>query len=75
MGYLKKSFLQRIRVEPDEERLRLLELKRKYDSGEISDKDIMGIIDLYEEEIHNIKDETKKAKNKIKLMLEELKNN
>ena len=74
-----KSFLQSIKVEPDKERLRLLALKRKYDCGEISeldisDEDMMKIVDLYEEEIRNIKDETKRAKNKIKLMLEELKN-
>lgn len=76
----RKSFLQSIKMEPDKERLRLLALKRKYDSGEISeldisDEDMMKIVDLYEEEIHNIKDETKRAKNKIKRMLEELKNN
>lgn len=76
----RKSFLQSIKMEPDKERLRLLALKRKYDSGEISeldisDEDIMKIADLYEEEIRKIKDETKRAKNKIKRMLEELKNN
>lgn len=76
----RKSFLQSIKMEPDKERLRLLALKRKYDSGEISeldisDEDMMKIVDLYEEEIRNIKDETKRAKNKIKRMLEELKNN
>lgn len=74
-----KSFLQSIKVEQDKERLRVLALKRKYDCGEISeldisDEDMMKIVDLYEEEIRNIKDETKRAKNKIKLMLEELKN-
>ena len=79
LQYNQKSFLQSIKVEPDKERLRLLALKRKYDCGEISeldisDEDIMKIVDLYEEEIRNIKDETKRAKNKIKLMLEELKN-
>ena len=74
----KESFLQSIRVEPDEERLRLLELKRKYDNGEISEldiseEDVMKIADLYEEEINSIEAETNKAKLRIKRMLKELK--
>lgn len=75
----KESFLQSIRVEPDKERLRLLELKRKYDNGEIleldiSEEDIMKIAGLYEEEINSIEAETNKAKIRIKRMLKELKN-
>ena len=74
----KESFLQSIRVEPDKERLRLLELKRKYDNGEISEldiseEDVMKIADLYEEEINSIEAETNKAKLRIKRMLKELK--
>lgn len=74
LQYNQKSFLQSIKVEQDKERLRLLALKRKYDCGEISeldisDEDIMKIVDLYEEEIYSIKDETKKAKDRIKNML------
>ncbi len=74
----KKSFLQSIRVEPDKERLRLLELKRKYDNEEISEldiseEDIIKIADLYEEEINSIEAEKNRAKSRIKRMLKELK--
>lgn len=74
----KESFLQSIRVEPDKERLRLLELKRKYDNEEISEldiseEDIMKMADLYEEEINSIEAKTNKAKSRIKCMLKELK--
>lgn len=74
----KESFIQSIRVEPDKEQLRLLELKRKYDNDEIieqdiSKQDILKIVKLYEEEINTIEAETNKAKSRIKRMLGELK--
>lgn len=74
----KKSFLQSIRIEPDRELLRLLDLKRKYDNGEISEldiseEDIIKIADLYEEEINTIEAETNRTKCRIKRMLKALK--
>lgn len=78
MQYNKESFLQSIRIKPDKERLRLLELKRKYDNDEITEQDIskqdiIKIANLYEEEINNIERETNKVKSRIKRMLGESK--
>ena len=75
----RKSFLNRIRIEQDKDKQRILVLKRKYDEGEISESDISEedakkILELYEEEIARIKDDTNKAKNRIRRMLNELKN-
>lgn len=72
------SFLESIKIEQDKEKLRLMEIKRRYDCGEISedeisDADIKKIIELYDEEIQDIKSDTRNIKYKIKKELEELK--
>lgn len=75
---MKESFLQSIKVNQDEETLRLMKLKNMYDQGEISEADISKddikkIIELYEEEINQIRRETQSIKNKVKMELEQLK--
>lgn len=72
------SFLESIKIEQDKEKLRLMEIKRRYDCGEISEdeiseEDIKKIIELYDEEIQDIKSDTRNIKYKIKKELEELK--
>ena len=75
----KESFLQSIKVNEDEETLRLMKLKNMYDQGEISEsdipkEDIKKIIELYEEEISRIRRSTQNIKNKVKMELEQIKN-
>lgn len=72
------SFLESIKIEQNKEKLRLMEIKRRYECGEISeneisDEDIKKIIELYDEEIQDIKSDTRNIKYKIKKELEELK--
>lgn len=72
------SFLESIKIEQNKEKLRLMEIKRRYECGEISeneisDEDIKKIIELYDEEIQDIKSDTRSIKYKIKKELEELK--
>ena len=75
----KESFLQSIKVNEDEETLRLMKLKNMYDQGEISEsdipkEDIKKIIEIYEEEISRIRRSTQNIKNKVKMELEQIKN-
>ncbi len=78
MSNNRESFLDSIRVTQDEELIRLKELKRKYDDEEIteeniSEEDAEKLIELYEIEIKNIKNETNNAKERMKKELAELK--
>lgn len=72
------SFRESIKLNQDKEKLRLMEIKRKYDCGEISEDeissdDIKKIIELYNEEIQSIRSNTQNIKYQIKKELEELK--
>lgn len=73
------AFLQSIKIKQDKEKLRLMELRKKYESGElceddISNEDIEKIIELYDEEIQSAIRDTKKIKSQIKSDLDKLKN-
>ena len=72
------SFLKSIKVDQDEETIRLIKIKKMYDCGEISENeistnDIKKIIELYKKEIQSIRKETKSIKNEVKHQLEQLK--
>lgn len=74
----RENFFYKIKVEQDEELLRLLKLKQKYDNGDISEDDISEddarrVIKLYEQEINNLNVDIEKSKNRIKHKLNELK--
>ena len=71
------SFRESIKLNQDKEKLRLMEIKRKYDCGEISEDeisndDIKKIIELYNEEIQSIRSSTRNIKNEIKKELDDL---
>ena len=74
----RENFFYKIKVEQDEELLRLLKLKQKFDNGDISEDDISEddarrVIKLYEQEINNLNVDIEKSKNRIKHKLNELK--
>jgi len=74
----RENFFYKIKVEQDEELLRLLKLKQKYDNGDIreydiSEDDARRVIKLYEQEINNLNVDIEKSKNRIKHKLNELK--
>lgn len=72
------SFKERIVIQEDKERKRLLELRDKWENGEIeaddiSDEDIDKIVEIYNEETKKIEEETQTIKQNISKMLKELK--
>ena len=72
------SFKERIIIQEDKERKRLLELRDKWENGEvevddISDEDIDKIVKIYNEETKKIEEETQIIKQNISRMLKELK--
>ena len=72
------SFKERIIIQEDKERKRLLELRDKWENGEvevddISDEDIDKIVKIYNEETKKIEEETQIIKQNISKMLKELK--
>ncbi len=72
------SFKEKIVIKEDEERKRLLELRAKWENGEIeaddiSDEDIDKIVEIYNEETRKIEEETQFIKENISKMLNELK--
>ena len=74
----KNSFKERIIIQEDKERKRLLELRDKWENGEIkaddiSDEEIDKIVEIYNEETKKIEEETEIIKRNISKMLKELK--
>ncbi len=74
----RETFLNEIKV--DDNKQRLIALKRKLDDGEIevedlSKKDIESLIILYDLEVKSIKDETNIIKNRIRKELDKLRKN
>lgn len=72
------SFKERIIIQEDKERKRLLELRDKWENGEvevddISDEEIDKIVEIYNEETKKIEEETQIIKQNISRMLKELK--
>ena len=72
------SFKERIIIQEDKERKRLLELRDKWENGEvevddISEEDIDKIVKIYNEETKKIEEETQIIKQNISRMLKELK--
>ena len=72
------SFKERIKIQEDKERKRLLELRDKWENGEIkaddiSDEEIDKIVEIYNEETKKIEEETEIIKRNISKMLKELK--
>lgn len=72
------SFKERIIIQEDKERKRLLELRDKWENGEvevddISDEEIDKIVEIYNEETKKIEEETQIIKQNISKMLKELK--
>ena len=73
------KFIEHIQIEEDQEKLRLIQLKRQYENGEIyeediSDEDIEKLCDIYEKETNELNADTERRKNHIYQMLKELKN-
>ena len=76
----KDEFIKNIAIKENEEEKRLKKLQLKYENGEISedeisDEDIDKIIEMYKKETEEINMDTKRRKNHISKMLNELKNN
>ena len=74
----RESFLNEIKV--DDNKQRLIALKRRLDDGEIevedlSKEDIESLIKLYDLEVKSIKDETNIIKNRIRKELDKLRKN
>ena len=73
------AFLKNIQLQEDEEKIRLMKLKLKYDNGEIdeediSEEDIDKIVALYKKETEELNEDTLKRKTHIEKMLKEMKN-
>lgn len=72
------DFKEKIVVEEDKEKKRILDLREKWENGEIyeediSDEDIDKIVEMYNEETKKIEEKTKFIKQDILKMLKELK--
>lgn len=75
---MNNNFKQKIRIEQDKEKLRILKLQEDYKNGlikedEISKEDYQKLLDLYDEQNKKINKEIERDKIQIRKMLEELK--
>ena len=75
---LKEDFIESIAIKENEEEKRLKELKHQYDNGEINEEDILEkdidkIIEMYQKETLELKNDTERRKKHIVQMLKELK--
>lgn len=75
---LKEDFIESIAIKENEEEKRLKELKHQYDNGEINEEDILEkdldkLIEMYQKETLELKNDTEKRKKHIVQMLKELK--
>lgn len=74
----KESFRENILIKRDEEKERLLNIKRMYDNDEITEdeideNDMEALIALYKEETDKLNKDTEARKIRIKKMLDEMK--
>ena len=74
----KSEFINNIAIKENEEDKRLKELQLKYENGEIDedeilDEDMDKLIEMYKKETEKLNLDTKKRKNHISKMLNELK--
>ena len=70
----RKKFKSEIIVEKDKDRVRILDLKRKYENNEIfetdlSDEDMKALIKIYEEEAKEIEQDIQMRKLRISHLL------
>lgn len=75
---LKEDFIENIAIKEKEEEKRLKELKHQYDNGEINEEDILEkdldkLIEMYQKETLELKNDTERRKKHIVQMLKELK--
>lgn len=75
---LKEDFIENIAIKGNAEEKRLKELKHQYDNGEINEEDILEkdldkLIEMYQKETLELKNDTEKRKKHIVQMLKELK--
>lgn len=75
---LKEDFIESIAIKENEEEKRLKELKHQYDNGEINEEDILEkdidkLIEMYQKETLELKNDTERRKKHIVQMLKELK--
>lgn len=74
----KESFRKNILIKQDEEKNRLMQIKRMYDNDEITEdeideNDMEVLIALYKEETDKLNKDTEARKIRIKKMLDEMK--
>ena len=77
--FYSETLRDRVFIPEDKEKNRVLNLRKKWEEGEIdaediSDEDVKNIVELYNKETEKIKDETSQIKENIAKMLKELKN-
>ena len=75
---LKEDFIENIAIKENAEEKRLKELKHQYDNGEINEEDILEkdldkLIEMYQKETLELKNDTERRKKHIVQMLKELK--
>ena len=73
------SFIQNIKIKENKEELRLLQLRKQYENGEIdeedmSNEDIDKLCKMYKKETDELNADTERRKKHIAQMLNELKN-
>lgn len=73
------NFLEKIIVNESTEEKRLKQLKKLYDDGELKEKDITNedidkLIEMYDKEIEELRENTEKRKNNIKQIIYNNKN-
>lgn len=72
------SFIQNIKIKENEKELRLLQLKRQYESGEIEEDDIQEedidkLCEMYKKETEELNADTERRKKNIEQMIKGLK--
>lgn len=76
---MNKDFKSSIRVFEDKERIRILDLQKRFKSGEISEEEIEyedyeKLLELYDEQNQKLKDEIEKYKKETEVIIKKLKN-
>ena len=77
--YKNNSFIHNIQIKQNKEELRLLQLRKQYENGEIdeedmSNEDIDKLCKMYKKETDELNADTERRKKHIAQMLNELKN-
>ncbi len=68
------NFLEKIIINESTEEKRLRQLKKLYDDGDVKEKDITNedidkLIEMYDKEIEELREDTEKRKNNIKQII------